>query len=203
MNKIMTPPIKTTTVEQIDKAAANYRAMLQKHATHFTASAVQQTLGSQEFAKQQYEVFRAHVEAVSSIVTRSASIDRTRTFMEALVATGRTQYLNENVVVTAPKGEGDAEFMFINLGRKVACDKLDEELANLGFELIVDPQGLAGINEADEAFADKYPNGTQWKDSSGNYCCAIFNRWNDERNMNVCRNDNRWYGHWWFPVRCK
>lgn len=203
MNQIMTPPVKTTTAEQIDKAVANYRAMLQKHTTHFAASAVQQVLGSQEFAKQQYELFRTHVEAVSSTVTRSALIDRTRTFMEALVATGRAQYLNKDVVVTAPKGEGDAEFMFINLGRDVACSELDEELAKLGFELIVDPQGLAAINEADQAFADNYPNGTQWKDAIGNYCYAVFGRWDDGRSVRVSQRDRGWRDVWWFPVRCK
>ena len=25
-----------------------------------------------------------------------------------------------------------------------------------------------------------------------------FNRWNDERNVNVNRNDNDWDDHWWF-----
>ena len=29
-------------------------------------------------------------------------------------------------------------------------------------------------------------------------CYAIFNRWNDERNVNVNRNDNDWNDNWWF-----
>lgn len=27
---------------------------------------------------------------------------------------------------------------------------------------------------------------------------ATFNRWNDERNVNVNRNDNDWNDNWWF-----
>ena len=27
---------------------------------------------------------------------------------------------------------------------------------------------------------------------------AAFNRWNDERNVNVNRNDNDWNDNWWF-----
>ncbi len=28
-----------------------------------------------------------------------------------------------------------------------------------------------------------------------------FNRWNDERNVNVNRNDDRWNDNWWFAGR--
>src|SRR3989344_2671103 len=28
--------------------------------------------------------------------------------------------------------------------------------------------------------------------------CATFNRWNDERKLNVNRNDNDWNDNWWF-----
>jgi len=27
---------------------------------------------------------------------------------------------------------------------------------------------------------------------------AAFNRWNDERNVNVNRDDNSWNDNWWF-----
>jgi len=30
------------------------------------------------------------------------------------------------------------------------------------------------------------------------YIGAAFNRWNDERNVNVNRNDNDWDDNWWF-----
>jgi len=30
---------------------------------------------------------------------------------------------------------------------------------------------------------------------------TAFNRWNDERNVNVNRNDNEWNDNWWFAGR--
>ena len=30
------------------------------------------------------------------------------------------------------------------------------------------------------------------------YNSTVFNRWNDDRNVNVNRNDNRWNDNWWF-----
>ena len=30
------------------------------------------------------------------------------------------------------------------------------------------------------------------------YIMAAFNRWNDERNVNVNRNSNDWNDNWWF-----
>lgn len=35
-------------------------------------------------------------------------------------------------------------------------------------------------------------------DGASHACYAIFNRWNDERNVNVSRNDNDWNDNWWF-----
>ena len=35
-------------------------------------------------------------------------------------------------------------------------------------------------------------------DGASHDCYATFNRWNDERNVNVNRNDNDWNDNWWF-----
>ena len=140
----------------------------------------------------------------SKIVNRSAPVNRTRTQMEAFKATGRVPHVSVDVAVAMPLCVGDhVEIDFINLGYSVACDKLDEELDKLGVELIVDPQGLAAINEADKVFADTHPNGTQWKDANDNYCCAFFRRWGSGHDVVVCQDDGDWNDHWWFPVRHK
>ena len=203
MTEIMTPSEKQMTAEQITKAVANYRAMLEKYAPNYAAAAVQQVLGMPELAKKQHEIFRSFVEAVSKTVVRATIVDRTRTAKESIAATNRVQYLNDNVLATMPLGCGDIEAIFVNLGRDVPCNKLDEELSKLGFELIVDPQGLASINEADSAFADNHPNGTQWKNAAGQYCFAIFDAWHDERSVHVDRRDGSWDDGWWFPCRRK
>lgn len=43
----------------------------------------------------------------------------------------------------------------------------------------------------------EYSRGNQALDDTS-YNGAAFNRWNDERNVNVNRNDNDWNDNWWF-----
>lgn len=202
MNQIMTPSVKTTTTQQIDKAVANYRAMLEKHAPHFASTAVQWALGLPVLAKVQSEVFRTYVEAVSKTVIRFVKVDRARTPKQAIDATRRVQYVDADMLAMMPVGTGGAEAIFVNLGHDVYCDKLDDELGKIGFKLIVDPQGLAAINEDDPAFADERPNCTQWKDQNGNYWCMIFGGWYGERSIGLKRCDQLG-DDLWFPCCIK
>ncbi len=192
------------TIGQVEKAVAGYRAMLVKHASDFQSEAAQSVLGSSDFTKEQFKLFRDRVEAQSTIITRTAPVDRTRTPKEAMLATGRIPYLDDVVVADMPLGVGDTVTMsFYRFGRRIACNKLNEELAKVGFELVVDPMGQAAVNEADSEFADEHPNGTQWKTADGKYCYAVFDRWSDERRVYVGQSDDGWYDGWWFPVRSK
>ncbi len=109
MNQIMTP--SEMTGQQIDKAVANYRAMLVKHSPNYQSAAVQKVLGSADFAKAQSIIFRDRVEVVSSLITRTASVNRGRTAKEAMLATGRTPYLDETVLAGMPIGIGDTVTM--------------------------------------------------------------------------------------------
>lgn len=202
MNKIMTPSEMTR--GQIEKAVAGYRAMLEKHASDFHSGHVQEVLGSPELAKEQLKLFRAMVEAESVLITRTAPVNRTLTPKEALSATGRVLYLNDEVVAIWPLATGDlVTMLFYNFGRYIEAGKLDEELAKVGLELVVDPAGLAAINQAHPEFADTYPNATQWKNAVGMICYAIFYRWGDKRNVSVDQRGIAWRDDWWFPVRRK
>ena len=55
-------------------------------------------------------------------------------------------------------------------------------LGHLGCRIRYNPENIQGM-VARKAFH------TTW---------AAFNRWNDERNVNVNRNDNDWNDNWWF-----
>lgn len=202
MTEIMTAPEMTD--GQIENALSKLRDAMRKHRSGISSDVAQRVLGVENLGMILFAPFRERAEAESKTVTRSAPINRTRTPMEALKATGRVPYVNEAVAIAMPLCSGDhVEMMFVNLGRAVACNKLDSELEKMGYELIVDPVGLAGINEDDLAFADTHPNGTQWKDADGNYCCAVFNRWRGERFVNVDRHVDGWDDDWWFSVRRK
>ncbi len=196
MEQAMTP--SQMTEEQINKAVANYRAMLVKHAPDFASSAVQQVLGSKEFARDQLGLFRSRVEAISNLIARHVVVNRTRTPMEAIEAAGRNKYLNDSVVATMPRGEsGEADVIFFRLGRDVSDANLDKEY-DLRDLKPADPYALAAVNEADPAFADNHPNSTHWKDVDGNWCYAAFRRWRGKRSVDVYRNDRDWLGDWWF-----
>lgn len=200
MTQIMTPS-KTTTAGQIDKAVANYRALLEKHSGEFDADAVQTVLGQSELAGEQLVVFRRRVEAISNLIVRKARVNRSRTPQEALDATGRTQYTDREVVNEMPKGEGDeVEVVFFKLGRFVSDDDLEKEYELRGLKS-ADPISVAAVNEADPAFADQRPNGTHWKNSAGKWCYAAFDRWHDARRVYVGRHVFDWSDSWWFAGR--
>ncbi len=198
MTKIMTPSAKTTTAGQIDKAVANYRALLEKHAREFDVEAVQTVLGQDELAGEMFSIFRTRVEAISNLVTRRATVKRNQTGQQAIDVTGRRQYTDKDVVDAMPQGEGEeVEVVFFNLGRYVSDANLDKEYELRGLKP-TDPFSLAAVNEADPAFADEKPNSTHWKDSNRKWCYATFYRWSGERSVSVYRNGNGWLDYWGF-----
>lgn len=204
MTQIMTPSAaKTTTAGQIDKAVANYRALLEKHSGEFGAGAVQTVLGQSELADEQLTVFRRRVEAISSLVVRKVTVNRARTPQEALDATGRKQYTDRKVVDSMPKGDGvEVEVVFFkpDLSERngyISDDDLEKEFELRGLKP-ADPISVAAVNEADPAFADGKPHGSHWKNSDGKWCFVAFDLWGVERNVRVLRGDGDWDDLWWF-----
>ncbi|MBU1083360.1 hypothetical protein KKE14_02905 [Patescibacteria group bacterium] len=195
-NKTMTPSITTG---QIDKATAQFRDALVKHRKEFSSKVVQQVLGTDNLGMRLLEPFRSLVEAVSDLIIRQVKVDRSLTPQEALKATGRKQYVNDNVVADMPQGEGDeVEVVFFKLGRWIGDNELEKEYELRGL-IPHDPISLAAVNEADPDFADEHPNGTHWKDdASGAWCFAAFNRGLVERFVGVGRSGDEWGGYWWF-----
>lgn len=202
MTKIMTP---STTIGQIDKAVANYRALLEKHAPDFSSDSVQTVLGQSELAGEMFSIFRRRVEMISSMIIRRVKVDRTRTPQAVLDATGRKQYITSSVVEGMPKGEGEeVEVVFFqpeksayNENGWISDDNLEKQYELWGLTS-VDPYSLSEVNKEDPAFADKHPNATHWKDENGNWCYTAFSLWHDGRGVGVFRDDYRWSVYWWF-----
>jgi hypothetical protein len=138
------------------------------------------------------------VDAVSNMIIRHVKVNLKRSAKEALKATGREQYVSDDVAKNMPKAVNEeAEIIFFKVGKEISCAGLEKEYEFRGL-IPADPYSLASVNEADPAFADEKPNGTQWKDSQGNYCCAIFYLWCGERFVDVYRDDHDWRVDWWF-----
>ncbi len=188
----------STTTGQIDKAVANYRALLEKHAKEFSTEAVQTVLGQPELASEQLAVFRKRVEVISNMIVRTVEVDRNQSPKEALDATGRVQYTSDSVVAEMPRGEGEeTQVRFFKVSRQISCADLEKEYELRGLK--PDPMAQAKVNQDDPAFADTHPNGCQWKNKAGKYCFADFRRWNgDERNVVVSQRDRDWDDRWWF-----
>lgn len=194
MTKVMTPSeVKVATAKQINKAVANYRAMLEKHASEFQSVPLQMVLGQPELAKAQFELLRARVDAMSEIIIRRVKVDRSLTPQQVVDATGYAQYVNDEVLATMPTGEGDeAEVWFIPTKHYVPISEVPAFLAQFG--LVPDPRAQAAVNKEDPAFVDKYQNNNSlWGDS----CCLVFYLWGSKRCVSCHRRVGGVYAGQW------
>lgn len=137
-------------------------------------------------------------------ITRKTTVNRSQTPKEALVATGRNQYVDDKVAKTMPTGEGEevtvtffkpTEEEYTRPGW-ISDDDLEKCYQRRGLK--PDPRAQAKVNEDDPSFADDHPNGTHWKDSSGKWCFVTFHGWHVARDVHVDRYDNVWRDDWWF-----
>lgn len=200
MGKPMTPSI---TSGQIGKLLDIFGAALRK--SGLPGDIVQRVIerDGQHLVADMLAALRSRVEACASEIVRHVRVDRIPTPKQALVATGRKLYVDDRVVATMPRGEGDeVGLIFFEPDASVyqngwlSCQALAREYEKRG--LVPDPIALAALAEKDPAFFDEKPVGCQWQDADGNYCCATFDRWNDERIVCVYRNAYDWDGYWSF-----
>lgn len=135
---------------------------------------------------------------LTGMIIRRIKPDRTRTPQQVIAATARRQPVNDDVLVTMPMGEGngEVEMIFFKPGRRLTPAELDAEY--VARDLEPDPVAQAAINEADPAFADECPNGTQWKLPGGGWGFLFFSRGFGGRYVYVVRNDDDWHGNWSF-----
>lgn len=125
--------------------------------------------------------------------------DFTLSSKQALDATGRAQYADDDVIDIMPKAteEGEKEVVFFKVGVYQSDEQLEQAYAKR--QLIpCDPHTLCKVNENDPAFADSHPNGTHWKDDDGKWYYAAFLQWGDERGVRVDRRVSDWIDGWWF-----
>src|SRR5205823_3459586 len=131
-------------------------------------------------------------------------VNRARTPAEVLDVKDRNKYVDEGVVNAMPRGdEEEVEVVFFKFSQSISDSDLDKEYELRGLKP-ADPYSLFAVNEADAAFADERPNATHWKDASGKWCYAAFDRQSrGERDVAVLRRDGEWGDRWWFAGLCK
>lgn len=193
---------------QIEDAVNKFRDALRKKRGEFPSTAAQIALGTDNLGMRLLAPFRELVEMNSDLIVRRVLVPA-RSFQTALDATRRKQYTTRAVVDGVPATvEGvEREVIFAKPPASwykddiISCKKVAEFLDTMGLE--PDPHGAAAVNEADPAFADEHPNATQWQNADGNYCYAAFDRWDDERSVDVDRYDGGWSDYWSFAGRRK
>lgn len=135
----------------------------------------------------------------SDQIVRHVTVNRTRSALEAINATGRRKYFTA-LVPGVPQGEGDeVDVCFFKIGHNINDFDLDKEYDLRGLKS-ADLPSLAAVNEADPAFADEHPNATQWEDTDDNLGYAAFSGGIDgERRVLVgCWHRGGWDDRWWF-----
>ena len=188
----MTP--QEMTAGQINKAVSNFRALLEKHAPKFSADVVQAVLGDPGFAQAQLALLKSHIEARTGIrnLTLAEPFDFDTIGVETANQLGRDFYGDADILSTCPKPVG-MHTVSITLWEEsgsLSCRTLDVRYTEKG--LAPNPWHLVAFALKQPDFADKRSIVTQWKDSNGNFCCAIFRQWRGRRKLHVYRNDNGW-----------
>lgn len=198
-------PIKCITLGQVGKLLELLESALRK--SGLQSEPVQQVLENQgpHVVSEMLAVFRNHVEAVSDMIIRHATVDRTRTPQQAIKMTGFKYNCETSVVISMPQGEGDELDVFFFKPDASTYDEygnISEDEVAKQFELRglkpVDPYTLAALNEADPAFADEHANVTHWKDTNGEWCYCAFGRWDGARRVSVLQGGDGWHDLWSF-----
>ena len=147
-------------------------------------------------------VDKVRSDTANTVVRMVRNIRRSRTPMQAIDATGRDKYVDDSIVATMPVGDGpeETELVYFRLGGYASEDDLAKEYETRG--LVPDHQAQCADNEADPAFADTHPNGSQWKDGK-KWNFVSFGRDGDGRNVCCRRYGSGWLGGWWFAGRRK
>lgn len=201
MTQIMTAAEMTD--GQIENAVNKLRDAMRKHRSLVTSDVAQQVLSVENLGMIMLTPFLERAKAVPGTIVRTVKVNRIRSKQEAIEATGRAQYTDQEVVDSMPKGEGDeVEIVFFkpDLSKRkgfISDDDLEKEFDLRGLKP-ADPISVAAVNEVDPAFADDKPHSTHWKCVKGNWHCATFSRRNDERDVYVNRYDIGWSDVWWF-----
>lgn len=198
-------PLKPATEGQIGKTAELLTAVLRKNNKGISSKSLQKVLemNGGQLAHELFSVVRKYVDAQDNIIVRVVKVNRNRSAEEALRATSRESYFDDDVVASAPKGKAEeVELILFHVGGYISNNDLEKEYKLRGLEL-ADLHSVAALNESDPAFADEHPNGIHWKDKNGKWCFIIFSVWCDKRTVFVDSNNEDSCDWWFVGVRKK
>lgn len=110
-------------------------------------------------------------------VLRHVFVDPERSLSEMLEATDRNIIIANEMLETAPRGEGGKASVYFFLDRFGSIDYLRSECAKRNY-IPADPRSLTAVHETDRAFADDRRNCTFWRGPDGKGYFMVFD-WQD------------------------
>lgn len=192
----MTMSPSTITAGQIGKIQELLSAGLRKSELH--SEPIQKIIETQGEAlvAEFLSALRKRVDAIAKTICRTVRVDRSRTLVQAIDATGRYKwYIDEQVLAEPVSGKTDETAEFFELDYDPTVDQLDQEYGARG--LRPDPLVAAQVVIDDPGFADERPLAVQWRDR-GRACFAIFSCVGSQRGVDVGRNAYRWNRYYRF-----
>ncbi len=134
-----------------------------------------------------------------SAIVRRVRVNRNQVLRQAIEATNRYQYINEDALVDAPEQNiqfEEVDVYFFNLGRFVRADEIDENMLLLN--LVPDLLAQIQVNQDVPSFADQRKNSTQWNRVGMTASYLAFSTWDGKRGIVCDRNDCGCDETWWF-----
>ncbi len=201
------PPIKIDEIEPITQGQVRriFNRFEVKCLRGFLAKKPTQEVLEEEgdaLVQDMFVLLRARVERRSNMIVRHFKVDRTKSRQEMLDATGRTQYVDKNVLATMPvDGPEEGDLYFFPVKRYLPFEEADKEFDSRC--LIPDPAAQAQVNADDPSFADEHPNGVQWGLKNGVVSFLSFYRWHGGRDVDVNRCGSAWRDDTWLAGRRK
>lgn len=193
---------------QVEDLVAKFRSACLKHRDGISLEDAQTALGTENIGMIMFTLFLELTRKLTQIVVRLVrGINRECTPQQAVdtvVATGRTPYINSEVVATIPRGEGDeAKFAYVELGKY--CDSnaaAMARVAELGYEPYNDVRAvIEDLRQHPDLADDNKPIVCFWTDTQGRIYWIAFSRWYDERNVCVDRDGDVWFEDWRVAAR--
>ena len=167
-------PFKPVTGEQIGRLADKLTARLKKHSNQLPSNHFQEILSDDTLIDEMLASVRKRIEARTGMI-RTVKVNRTRSNLEALKATGMYLNIDHSVVNNAPQGKDEeVELVLFKPGHQKSCSDLDKEY-DIRELNPADLQEISALNEADQSFAGTHVNGIYLKDKNGN-CFLVFFR---------------------------
>jgi hypothetical protein len=196
MNQIMTQ--SKMTPNQVNKLVDLFRLHVEKYGANFDSGVVQTVLDQNGLMDDIFSLLKKRVENFSDTFSHTVTVNRLLTPIQIFTSiASHKQYINNEVVADMPLyTDTEVVLYFFPIKKRLNYAQYQAELSIRNLK--ADPVAQAVWNQLNRNFSREYPNGTQYINKSGEFCCAAWSDWTDDSNVYVDRVDGKGWGDKWF-----